>query len=130
MSKYGLAKSCSAVTPDRPLSRARRSAACWPILGDDDAPDEEVQLHCRKSLSRSLPNPLHFSRDSLLSAFPRIDRAIIVHLEVQTNDVGLSASKREQSFPTSAYEERRMRLLKRFGEGLQVGHAVVFPQQK
>ena len=55
--------------------------------------------------------------------------AIIVHLDVQTNDAGLATGKREHSFAASAHEDRRIRLLKGFGEGFQVGHTVVFPSK-
>lgn len=31
-----------------------------PVIGDDDTPDEQVQLHCREPFSRRLPHPLYF----------------------------------------------------------------------
>ncbi len=69
-----------------------------PIIRDNNAPDEQIQLQRREPFSSRLPHPLHFLRDGLLGALPCIDRAIVVHLDMQANDVGLAISNCEQAF--------------------------------
>src|SRR5258707_4155073 len=79
--------------------------------------DEEVQLQCGKAFSRCLPYPFHLPRNCRLRAFRGINGPIIVHFEMQANDIGLTSSQREHPFASTADEDGWMRTLKRPGKG-------------
>src|SRR5437762_3460448 len=95
------------------------------LLCEDHTTYEHVQLHCLEAFSCPLSNPFHLLRQGSLRTFSGIHRSIIIHFEMQADDIGFSSCESQHPFASSAHDNWRVRELMWLREGFEISNVIM-----